>query len=348
MKNLTIKKVALGLLLAGYAASGAFAAQTATTSATISGTAPVLYKGATAPTTPAATDYGIAVTIKKGAGNSAGSATAMVPEIGDTLTFTFNTGDADGDTEILTKGTTKNFEIYYTKDGTNYTKAATSSSSIGVVTLNITATHIGVTNFAYRVKAETQYGAPDTGLFYAGLLSAAGAPDTSSTEPALPPNGGVNGNIVTPPSGGIASGSLTVAIFNTTAGTYTLADNYSASATSPKLGETFEVKVWNDNGLNSSGTAINGAVTGEIDSGEVVYTYAASGTAEGTFTNVKWGYIGSDSAANGGGTASATYTTQQDIASATNQTFQLPTTNPTGIGYAGYQGFKLSVTVDVH
>ena len=43
MKNLTIKKIAFGLLLAGYASSSAFAL-VATTSEPIQGSAPVLSK----------------------------------------------------------------------------------------------------------------------------------------------------------------------------------------------------------------------------------------------------------------------------------------------------------------
>lgn len=344
MKNLTIKKVALGLLLAGYAASGAFAATTATTAQTIVGSAPILVKTATS----AATDIGVAVALTKGPGNSGG---ASVPELNDTITFTFHTYDADGDKDVLTKGTTKNFRFMYKDaDGTWQTVTPPTPSAINTVAVKITSAMLGATELAYSVQAETQYGAPDKGLFYYGLLDdGTNPPDTGTTAPN-PPTGGIDGSTpLTPPTDGIGSTTLKAAIFEGTAGVYTAATNYSTSTTLiPKLGDTFEVKVWNDSGYDSNGDPISGAVAGEIDSGEVVYTYAASGTAEGTFTNVKWGYIGSDSAANGGGTASATYTTQQNIASATNNIFQLPATNPTSVGYAGYQGFNLSVAVDVH
>lgn len=334
MKNLSIKKVALGLLLAGYAASSAFALQTASSGKTIIGNAPILAKkdGTLADTASQGK-----ITITAGTSNfKAGEVT----KVGDVVIFEFATVDADGDTATATKGSAKNLVVYYgrTVNGAMVWTAATTGyvvDSANKVTFTLGSDSNKAEKIGFKIQAETEFGAPDKGLWISGnSLSGSKPPLVGPDDPSVNPggdgeSGGGDGEGVVGPDNPIVSQSAKLGIFLVnTAGTVDYTANYANSAATvvPKLGDTFEMVYWDDtNGDN------------EFTTGEETYTVISP----------QWSLTGNNTAAQGNTTA-----TDLVLADANTVRIVLPATNAAAVtrwsniptAQAGIQGFTLTAT----
>ncbi|OCG69348.1 hypothetical protein A9G43_01150 [Gilliamella sp. Occ3-1] len=293
MKNLTIKKVALGLFLAGYAASSAFALD-ATTQSVIMGNAPTLKANS------ASNDHTLTVGITSdAAGNSPiGNRAAKV---GDYIFIKFNLYDEDGD--IDNQQIKDTLTVFVKKNGTwnqittlsNLDASNNQQTGDGEVHFQIDSNFIGAQQIGFRILERTDFGLPYVGnwLQVNDIWAAGVTPNTKPADPNDPdanaptdPDDGTNGNTHGPGSiengsghGPIVSDGVRVGIFKIDAnGTVDKTVNYTA-ANAPALnyGEKFEAIVWDDVDNNEN-----------IDPGETDLTnsYTYKWYLDGTYENV--------------------------------------------------------------
>ncbi|WP_085165534.1 hypothetical protein [Gilliamella bombi] len=154
MKNFTIKKVALGLFLAGYAASSAFAIG-GTTQRFIEGNAPVMKASSSAE------DHTMAVSFKRG-GNLLTNEDTL--KVGDTVHIQYQLVDADGDTDTL--GISKSLQVFV-KEGSEWkpvdidaSKPTYSDDGVGEISFTITNDFVGKTQIGFKILERTDFGYP--------------------------------------------------------------------------------------------------------------------------------------------------------------------------------------------
>ncbi|OCG43483.1 hypothetical protein A9G35_09995 [Gilliamella sp. Choc5-1] len=251
MKNLTIKKVALGLFLAGYAASSAFAALEASSVNVIKGNAPAIKANS------GANEHTMTLTVTTDpTGNSPISSDngRQRVQVGDYIHITYDLVDNDGDTDSTgaIKSTLKVYKI--AQDGTP-TQVTTvqvqddSTASQGHLSFKITDAFAGAKTIGYTLQEKTSYGLPDYGQFLmVSDIFSSTSPAGSDSEPT--PTGdhgpGVtpNPNIVGP----ITPSSRFVGIFGYDRnGDLDLTINYANTTDPdvyPKYGQTYEAYAW--------------------------------------------------------------------------------------------------------
>ena len=295
MKNLTIKKIAFGLLLAGYASSSAFATLTATTNDTIQGSAPVLSKlngDVTAQT--------VTVTFTTDSdGNTEIGANDNV-KVGDWMKISYRLLDKDGD--IDTKSIQESLTVFKrTKDASgNYgaweglkadklksittkSEANTEGVQLGYIIFQIDDQFAGVDQIGFKLQESTDFGAPSKNhwLNVSDVWSSAAPVTTENgTEPTEPPSTPAGPGDQAPGKGPIVSDTFKVGIFKYNAEDKldTTVDYAKAGATeSPKYGDKFGAVVWNDADKN-----------GSIDDGELIKTsaYTFKWTLDGNYEGV--------------------------------------------------------------
>ncbi|MDF7668064.1 hypothetical protein PT273_09445 [Orbaceae bacterium ESL0727] len=332
MRNLTIKKVALGVFLAGYAASSAFAAPlVSTTTNTIVGNLPALSTKGTDPLSNSPT-----WTIHSSIVSS--TVSGQVGYIGDKILFEFVTTDVDGDTPAATPakdslGSEGTFRVMYYKDNA-WVEASDDSYNYvanGKIEFTLKNDAGGASKIGYKIQAKTQYGAPRDGLWISGDTLAAAAPTTpSTTPPTNPGTGGTGDGGVDGPKHPVPSVTAKKGIFKS-GGPYTKTDNYADptnTTLTPKLAETYELVYWDD---KTPGT------DGDFEATDQRFTPST----------IQWQVVGGNAAANGGYAATAT-----DLTGQTAATIALPALNSgtdswfTTKPEAGVQGFKLQVTFE--
>lgn len=295
MKNLTIKKIAFGLLLAGYASSSAFATLTATTNDTIQGSAPVLSKlngDVTAQT--------VTVTFTTdSAGNTEIGANDNV-KVGDWMKISYRLLDKDGDVD--TKSIQESLTVFTrTKDAsgnygdwqeikTNDLKSITTKSEantdgvqLGYIIFQIDDKFAGVDQIGFKLQERTDFGAPSKNhwLNVSDVWSSADPVVTNpgEAEPTTPPSTPAGPGDQAPGKGPIVSDTFKVGIFKYDAqgNLDTKVDYAAAGATNPKYGDKFGAVVWNDADKN-----------GSIDDGELIKTsaYTFKWTLDGNYEGV--------------------------------------------------------------
>ena len=343
MKNLTIKKVALGLFLAGYAASSAFATQVETTVNTIIGNKPVLQSRA-------GQDHELTVDIIHANGTPFTGGTVRV---GDKIHIKYRLADLDGDTDTATAEKVKySLKIYGKTSSGPWTVLTTqptvtsnydsNDQELGELVFEINSDFVGKDKIGFKIKAETEFGVPTEGEWLAvGDIFGSGTPNHGDIDPTDPGNAGgpgdgnsSNGGIGTIPGPIMpSSGQLGIFLIDST-GVITNNESYTKSGTAltPRYGERYAAVIWDDSDGNK-----------KIDSGETEYT--------SNFTFV-WNVTGAGVPGNGGSQpGSNADLTGDGNRSGTNDTIFLGSKNNTakhnslysGYSVAGIQGYQLQV-----
>lgn len=162
MKNLTIKKVALGLFLAGYAASSAYAVDLkSTTSKEILGNAPVIYSD------KSKQERQVTVRISADeAGVTAGGPDRKA-EVGDFIHVFYELRDSDGDLDE--NGVVKDTLRVWINDGTNWVKVNTAldikfsnDGERGHIYFQIPEDMAGAVKVGLQLQEKTTFGNPNT------------------------------------------------------------------------------------------------------------------------------------------------------------------------------------------
>ncbi|NUF28094.1 hypothetical protein [Gilliamella sp. ESL0254] len=270
MKNLTIKKVALGLFLAGYAASSAFAALQKETANLINGNAPVLKSHA-----------GVADKLTVDVFHADGSAYVAgdVVRVGDKVHIKYRLADLDGDTDTANAGKVKTSLKVSGKDSSgNWTVIPTptvvstydsTDPELGELVFEFTNDFVGKTSIGFQVLAETEFGLPTKGNWaWVSNIFGTGGPAHGGTEPTNPGETGDNGTVPGGPGEGNSSdngngtnpgpvmpsgGVLGIFLVDST-GNLLSRESYTnlGSTLTPKYGERYAAIVWDD--ANSNGT----------------------------------------------------------------------------------------------
>ena len=258
MKNLTIKKVALGLFIAGFTASSAYAVD-GTASSPIQGNKPVMYsKGTTNDHTMT-----LRVTTDEAANNPVGSTgtSKNKVKVGDWIHLTYDLHDIDGDTDT-NEAVKATLEVYIKKDRTsttwqkvnNVTFNVTNNDEEGKISFQITNEFAGAEVVGYRLQEKTTYGLPDANQWlYVNDIWANTDPDHKDTQVELDtvtggPFGPGDTDDANNGTGPIEGNDTKLGIFKTDAsGNIDRGVNYTAAgAPAPKYGETFTAIIWND------------------------------------------------------------------------------------------------------
>ena len=275
MKNSTIKKIAFGLLLAGYASSSAFAL-VATTNGLIQGNAPVLSK-----VNGDAKDHTVSVTFTS---DSAGTTEIGANEnvkVGDYMKISYKVLDKDGDTDqgqvldslkvfTRTKDSSGNFGAWQPvtdlkttfNPGTNENGVQSNS-----IIVEIDDRFAGVDQIGFQLQERTEFGLPNKNEWLSisdvwsselpEVSTGDTAPDSLPSDPKGPGD-------QAPGKGPIVSDTFKVGIFKYDEGKLNTDVDYAAAgATNPKYGDKFSAIVWNDADKN-----------GSIDDGELIKTSA--------------------------------------------------------------------------
>lgn len=338
MKNLTIKKVALGLFLAGYAASGAFALD-AKTDAVIQGTKPALRS------IGSQNDHTLTVTISTDdQGNT--SISNRAAQKGDYVVIKYDLFDADGDEDngkikdTLLVSVRKNGAWSSISSLTDLTTGK--NGNRGYVSFKIDDNFVGADKIGFRILERTDFGLPYANLWLGvnDIWASTTPTQTRPTDPdnptTTPPVDGSNPGNPTPGDnsdrgpgdaapgyGPITSATAKVGIFKVVNGVADETVNYDHnSSVEVKYGDTFQAIVWDD--INSNDN---------IDTGEAKLTgYNFAWTLFGTY---------------GGVTASTSDnlgTTDTITLAATNGDGMYNRTDNGDAYKAGGQGFQLKVT----
>lgn len=335
MKKLTMKKVALGLVLAGYAASSAYALDVTTTQ-TIIGTAPVLVASASA----ADSTVNVAVTTAAVAGQLT---------VGDTVEINYSAKDAEGDEDLGASGAT--VKIYYVAAADKVSGAWSvlpSTTTLAVsndkVSFVVPSEMLGAIKIGFVIQENTKYGAPRVGswLTIADITATANPGNTGTTPPTDPGTGtgpgGTGPAFPTPLNPVKPSAKNKVGIFAVQAGSITatsynyapmgvMADNPApvAGTDELKVGNTYYAIVWEEN---------NGKDHAPDHADDLVVAM-----------NISWQLDGGNSLAGGAATALATdLTAAEGVSGTNNATFTIGENSLYSSTYeAGAQGFKLKV-----
>ncbi|SCC13433.1 hypothetical protein [Gilliamella intestini] len=246
MKNLTIKKVALGLFLAGYAASSAFAALEASSVNVIKGNAPFIKANS------GANEHTMTLKVTTDAdGNTPISSdnNRQRVKVGDYIHITYDLVDNDGDTDTTgaMKATLKVYKIAQDGKPTEVTVSVQddSTASQGHLSFKITNDFAGAKTIGYTIQEKTSFGLPDHGQYLAvSDIFSSTDPEHSDSE-QTPTGDHGPGNTPEPIVGPIDSDSMRVGIFRKVGNTMV---NYAkpGSPTIPKYGDEFKAIVWND------------------------------------------------------------------------------------------------------
>jgi hypothetical protein len=250
MKNLSMKKIALGLFLAGYAASSAYALGPVSTVNTIQGSAPVIFSK------DSNTERQLTVRISADTNGTTASSNPTA-QVGDYIHIFYKLKDADGDldTSERVKSTLRVWKqmpnnTTWTEVTTDITKVADNSGEDGHIYFEITPSMVGAAKVGFQLQEATTYGNPATNRWLqVPNIWGAGNPINTPTENPDPGNnpGGPGDGDTNNPTGPIAPPSnAQFGIFKYTgSGLDIAAGNYATSSTAiPKYGDQLAAVVW--------------------------------------------------------------------------------------------------------
>lgn len=342
MNKIILKKVALGLFLAGYSISGAYAADTVSTKTDyILGHAPLVNS---ANIQPDFTNNSIDIKVLNTSGNPIAAGETV--KNGYTIQLSYKIADQDGDTDPnLQTAKTVRF-AYKDKGASNYkwVEADSTSEANGVVTVSwtIPAAAIG-SRIYYGVIPNTKYGNPKSNLQVYGNVFNSGMPGTrpegeGGTNPTDENTGTGGGDTPTPPIDIIEpdTNAFAITIYEATisGGAVTMSGNSLSASSHPEVGKTYAAKVTLDENnvtkdittqfaiqwslVDFNGDAINATNSTSADVADLKATSATyqDATRNETVTNIAY-----------------TIPVNNQVMTANNATV-------TGL-YAGAQGFKL-------
>ncbi|MWN31751.1 MULTISPECIES: hypothetical protein [unclassified Gilliamella] len=354
MKNLTIKKVALGLFLAGYAASSAFAVAPVQTVNTIEGTKPVLNsRGAN----PIANTVTVDIFHANGTPYTAGDSIY----VGDKVRVTYRLTDADGDSDNAAAAKVKDSFKVFTKASSGSTWSPvtvqatasydTADTELGTIEFELTSDFIGKSKIGFVIQPRTEFGAPSEGDWVAiGDIFGGGTPGVGG-------NGSNPGNSGGPGGGGNSSGGNTGG-GNTGNGTNPgpivsqtsqlgifLIDNtgviqnnesYTKSGTTlvPKYGERYAAIVWED----TNSDKVLDAGENELAGFSFEWHVVGNGIAENGNITAETGTLNSDGNRSNGNTDDTIFLGSKNLARTKHNGMYSFTTHKAGI-----QGYQLQV-----
>ena len=290
MKNSTIKKIAFGLLLAGYASSSAFAL-VATTNGLIQGNAPVLSK-----VNGDAKDHTVSVTFTSDSAGTTEIGANDNVKVGNYMKISYKVLDKDGDMDqgqvleslavfVRTKDSTGTFGTWQpVKDLKTTFNPGTNENGVqsNSIIVEIDDRFAGVDQIGFQLQERTEFGLPNSNEWLSisdvwsselpEVSTGETAPDTLPSDPKGPGD-------QAPGKGPIVSDTFKVGIFKYDAhgNLDTKVDYAAAGATNPKYGDKFGAVVWNDADKN-----------GSIDDGELIKTsaYTFKWTLDGNYEGV--------------------------------------------------------------
>lgn len=371
MKILSMKKVALGLLLAGYAASSAYAADNqATTSSTIVGNAPVI-------SSKNNIEGRFTVHITSDSEGNTFLTEGSSPEVGNYIHIYYRLSDTDGDTDSDNSvlGTLK---VFMKKVGAEGWKIVTFPEGAlkakyegeeGHISFQITQDMVGAEKIGFQLQEITTYGAPreNRWLTVANIWNAGTPTNPPGITGKLPDDDSQIGTIIgsnddgpggqggedpkSLPSGPIVDEHLMklgIFKYNATGAidyAVNLADpSASGDAATPKYGDKLAAVLWlkNDSSNTSSSPHFD---SGDADlSNSYKFIWYVSGTSA-------FGERAKDTETTASEDSTKLVGEVADPSGKGHGTFELGTNNSTysslngGAGYkAGIQGFQLSVT----
>lgn len=301
MKNLTIKKVALGLFLAGYAASSAFALD-ATSSSPINGNKPVMKA-----VSDNAADHTMTLRITK---DEEGKKPIVdqdnptrKPKVGDYIHIKYKLIDADGDTDAADK-LMKTLSVSVKQKTSNTWTEVTSKISPKIthvdaeeatITFKITSDFAGMDYVAYNIKERTDFGLPNfhKWLRVSDIFSGT-APDSSTdatdqtdiltdiVDGTHGPGDIIDGN----GTGPIEGENMRIGIYKVSdngapdiAVNYALEKNNNEDTPAPKYGDKFTVIVWNEDG--TADDVLSQTEFGKELTANYKFEWTVTGTADG-------------------------------------------------------------------
>ncbi|OCG13123.1 hypothetical protein A9G09_07945 [Gilliamella sp. wkB292] len=272
MKNLTLKKVAFGLLLAGYASSSAFAVLTTETVAPIHGNAPVLAKkSADVKSNDADHTVTLAITTDAAGETSIGANTPV--KVGNYIKISYNLKDKDGDVDNQNIQKTVTFFVRQ-KDATgtfgdwkkiNVLEGLTSTAtknvngvSEGTIIFKINSEFSGADEIGFTLQEQTEFGLPNTNkwLNVSDIWSKV-PPEVDDNQPVKPSEEKHGPGDIPDGTGPIIDDNYRVGIFKyNTDGNLDLTVNYTVKpatgdAPTPKYGEKYGAVVWEDANNNN-------------------------------------------------------------------------------------------------
>lgn len=274
MKKLAIKKIALSLFLAGYAASSAYAISPVTTTNAVQGSAPVMWsKAGTAAHT-------MTVRISNNATGATAIGNGEKAKVGDYIHIFYNLKDSDGDQDptsakkvagtltVWMKLDRVNGAWQQVTDITDTAIAYDANGEEGHISFQISNSMAGAEQIGFQLQERTEFGSPDHGkwLTVADIWSSTNPPkaDDDDDKPNDPGTGDEGPGDPDPdnPVGPVElPGATTLGIFKYKSdGSVDLAVNLATTAntdaaSTPMYGDKLAAIVW----LNNSGSTISNA-----------------------------------------------------------------------------------------
>lgn len=306
MKNLTIKKVALGVFLAGYATSSAFAALTpAISNEYIFGNRPIFK------TTNDNTPHAISVRMYKDKDGTDLVKDNQKVKVGDYMYIKFKLEDTDGDSIDATADILKDtIKVLYTTDKTmatpwnsieakklpDYEASFNDTTNEGYVRFQLTSAFVGAQKVGFTILERTKYGAPYANNYLMVTdITAITLPnkkelDEKNPDKTLPDNESEIGHQIwgpgQPANGGfpIEGDTTKLGIFkvDTNTGKVDGSVNYTKEGT-PRYKDKFAAVVWIDDGGDTPANANNN----KFDDKELEMTssYEFKWFLDGTYTD---------------------------------------------------------------
>lgn len=368
MKKLAIKKVALSLFLAGYAASSAYALDPAITQNSIVGNAPVIWSKGSHSGAPAERSLTLRIS------NDTTGATSLgrneKAKVGNYIHIFYDLVDADGDEDSTTKKAVANTLTVYAKIGTatawteitDITKDFAVNGQEGHISFQITPSMAGATKIGFKLEEITPYGAPreNQWLWVSDIWDGTTTPGTGGSNPPDPgtdPHGPGDKDPDVPGGPIEYPGSTMLGIFKyTTSGSVDFAHNLAdrSSTEIPKYGDKLAAVVWLKADSTSTSTTPNfttGTGGDTNQSASYTFTWSLEGDNAAALPS-------GETAQNAADTLTAVLPGDADASSEGYSVLKLGGTGSVkhntvygslnnGDGYkAGIQGFKLKVTAN--
>ncbi|MCX8683174.1 hypothetical protein J3U09_05485 [Gilliamella sp. B2889] len=272
MKKLAIKKIALSLFLAGYAASSAYAISPVTTTNAVQGSAPVMWSQA------GTAAHTMTVRISNNATGTTAIGSGEKAKVGDYIHIFYNLKDSDGDQDptsarkvagtltVWMKLDRVNGAWQQVTDITDTAIAYEADGEKGHISFQISNSMAGAEQIGFQLEERTEFGSPDHGkwLSVADIWSTANPPKKDDTKPNDPGTGDEGPGDPDPdnPVGPVElPGATALGIFKYKAdGSVDLAVNLATTgntdeASTPMYGDKLAAIVW----LNNSGGAVSNA-----------------------------------------------------------------------------------------
>ena len=363
MKKLAIKKVALSLFLAGYAASSAYALDPVMTQNSIVGNAPVIWsKGVT--TGGTAVERSLTLRISNDTTGATSLGRTEKAKVGNYIHIFYDLKDLDGDEDPSDKHAVADTLKVWIKTGnaaswtevTDVTATADNSDQAGHIYFKITPSMAGATKIGFKLEEITPYGAPreNEWLWVSDIWDGTTTPGHGSdpVDPGTDPHGPGDKDPDLPDGPIEYPGATVLGIFKyTSSGSVDLTKNLvdTTSDVTPKYGDKLAAIVWLK--ANPTDTSTTPNFTGGDTNQSGSYTFT-------------WSLDGNNNAANGSQTAAAADTlvgVPAGDADASPEGYGvIKLGDPAGgkhnavysslnggSGYvAGIQGFKLKVTAN--